>query len=492
MKNCSNFKHYLLMLTLLASIALTSSCKDKEDIEPVEETEEEDNNTGVAERISTNLWIKEIMDTYYYWLEDMRPPIANTSDPEDYFEALLYTPTDRFSAIYPNFQELINSLSGVSTEAGYEIALLRESSTNNNVIALVLYVKKDSPAKAANIQRGDLITQINGTTMTLTNYQTVLRGRNTAHNVTLRKFNEAGSSFGAPETVSVNAVELEENPNFYHSVITDGSHKIGYLVYHFFAPGKIDPISGDTDSRYDDEMAAIFAEFKAENVNQLILDFRYNGGGYVSSANNLASLIVPNFSPELVFSKTRFNSFLSRFSDFQNVQTRFTQKSQNIGDQLVDKKIYILTSGRTASASELIINGLRPYLDIVLIGETTTGKNVGSFAIEDEDNPKNTYGLLPIVSKSFNSLNQSDYSTGFTPTIEVDEFDFFPWREFGDTRDPLLQTAISSIKGNISGGRIRGNVEDRMMLETSLERKARFGRQIESLNDVQLKTLKNR
>ncbi|MCH7408389.1 S41 family peptidase [Belliella sp. DSM 111904] len=487
MKNCSNFKYLLLLFSIVANLAFTSACKDKEEIEPIEENE--DDNAGNSQRILTNLWIKEIMETYYYWLEEMNPPIANTSDPEDYFEAFLNTPTDRFSIIYPNYQELINNLSGVSTESGYEIALLRESSSNNNVIALVLYVKKDSPAKSTNIQRGDLITQINGTTMTLSNYQTVLRGRSEAHTVTLRKYNEENDLFGAPETVSVNAVELEENPNFYHSIITDGNHKIGYIVYHFFAPGKLDQETGIPDRRYDEEMEAVFADFKAENVNQLILDLRYNGGGYVSSANSLASLIVPNFSSDLIFSKTRFNSFLSRFSDFQNVQSRFTKKDQNIGNQLVDGKIYILTSGRTASASELIINGLRPYLDIVLVGETTNGKNVGSVAFEDEDNAENTYGLLPIISKSFNSLDQSDYSTGFTPTIEVDEFDFFPWREFGDTRDPLLQTAISAIKGNLNGGRIKGNVEGRIMIETSLERKTRFGKQIESLNEDQLSTL---
>lgn len=114
---------------LFGALIFLNACKDKtEDPAPV-----------LSENAKVNTWIQEVMDEVYYWLGDMKTPISLESDPEDYFESLLFRPTDRFSAIYPDYQELISSLSGVTKEAGYEITLARESSNNNNVIAFITY-----------------------------------------------------------------------------------------------------------------------------------------------------------------------------------------------------------------------------------------------------------------------------------------------------------------------------------------------------------------
>src|SRR5690606_22852325 len=113
----------------------------------------------------------------------------------------------------------------------------------------------------------------------------------------------------------------------------------------------------------------------------------------------------------------------------------------NLGNTLTGNRLYVLTSSGTASASELIINGLKPYMDVFLIGDVTYGKNVGSIAIEDEENPENKYGLLPIVTQSFNSLDESDYSTGFTPNIPINE-NTERLRMLGDVNEIMLRTAL--------------------------------------------------
>lgn len=464
-----------IILSLIVILSVFSSCKDEEEITPPVNNKPD---PELVKNIAINNWIKAVMEEAYYWLEDMKTPIANTARPESYFDSFLFKPTDRFSAIYPNYQELISGLSGVTTESGYEITLLRESQNNENVIAFITYVKKGSPAANNDLRRGDLISQINSTTMTLNNYQSLLRERSNQHSVTYRRPDEAGQ-FGIPQTVSLSSVEIEENPNFLDSIYVIDNQKIGYVVYHFFAPGVRNSATGLLDDRYDSEMDEIFAKFKAENINQLILDFRYNSGGYVSSAVNLASLIVPNNTADKIFSKTRYNSFLSKFPAFQNIQTKFKEKSENVGNQLADGKIYILTTSRTASASELIINGLKPHLDVVIIGAKTTGKNVGSVALEDKENPNNDYGLLPIVTKSFNSLDQSDYENGFIPNEEISEFQFFPWRDFGDLGDPLLKSALEKITGTSSTPGARLKREDRIMIGSSLDSKIRNGVMIE-------------
>jgi C-terminal processing protease CtpA/Prc len=449
-------------ILFLALAALAFSCQDNEDPLPA---------VDPGSDAAVNRWVLDVMEQVYYWLDDMRAPIAETSDPEDYFESLLFRPTDRFSVIYPDYQELINSLNGVTLEAGYEFTLYRDNQNENNVLAEVTYIKKNSPAAQVDLKRGDVIDRINGTQMTLSNYQELLGEIDGLHSLSFRRFDTNTGTFTPQSDVTLTAVQLAENPNFLDTIYTIDSEKIGYVVYHFFSPGP------GEDPVYDLEMDEIFGKFKAEGIDHLIVDFRYNGGGFVSSAVNLASLIAPGVSSSSVFSKTKYNDFLmENVETLRNVQTPFRAKAQNLGNTLKGNRVYILTSSRTASASELIINGLRPYMDVFIIGDKTTGKNVGSVPFEDEENTQNTYGILPIVSQSFNSLDQSDYTTGFVPNITVRESQE-RLRPLGDLNELLLRTAISQITGIPSGARFQQL--DRKDVGSTLDSKVRNGVMIE-------------
>ncbi|MHA7129970.1 S41 family peptidase [Algoriphagus namhaensis] len=450
-----------VLLALLAILAIGISCnRDNEDPPAVDPSSNE----------AVNRWISEVMNEVYFWLDDIRTPIALESDPEDYFESLLNRPTDRFSAIFPDYGELIGSLTGVTLEAGYEFTLFRAAQGSDDVIAEISYVKKMSPASAAGLVRGDIITQINQTTLTVDNFRELLGQIDQPHSLTYRTFNNQTGQYENAGQVSLTPVELTENPNFLDSVYTIGNQKIGYAVYHFFSPG-----SQLNSSEYDREMDRIFAEFKAQQINHLIIDFRYNGGGFVSSAINLASLVAPNVTEQNVFSKTRYNDFLMQFEELQNVRNNFRNKAENLGSILTGNRVYILTSARTASASELIINGLRPYMDVFIVGDVTTGKNVGSIAIEDEENPENNYGLLPIVSQSLNSLDESDYSEGFVPDIVALERTE-RLQPLGDVNELLLRTAIQEITGAPSSGRFEKL--DRIDMGATFDRKIRNGKMI--------------
>lgn len=454
-------KHSQIALLFLLSFAIFS-CNKKDDPTP---TVDPSSETAV------NNWIKDVMDQVYYWLDDMKTPIADDSDPEDYFESLLNRPTDRFSYITPDYQELINSLNGITLEAGYEFTLYRESSSNDNVLAEVTYIKKNSPASAVDLKRGDRIRKINDTQMTLDNYRELLDEISTTHTIDHYRLNEETLVFENLGNLSLTPVQLAEDPNYLDSIYIVNGQKIGYLMYNFFAPGP-----GTSSTQYDDETDAIFAKFKSGAINHLILDFRYNGGGYVSSATNLASLIAPDVTTSDIFYKKKYNSFLSQYSEFQNDEQAFEPKAENLGNVLDGNRIYILTSSRTASASELIINGLKPYMDVYIIGDVTYGKNVGSIPFEDEENSDNPYGILPIVTQSFNSLDQSDYTTGFTPNIEALESSelLLP---LGNVNEILLRTAIEQISGQASSGRFQKL--DREDIGSTLDRKVRAGTMIE-------------
>lgn len=457
-------KSFKLLFNLFFLILVASACQEKEDSDPIENERRESRNGKI------NQWIQNLMDQGYYWLEEMNQPIAIDADPEEYFEALLNRPTDRYSAIFPNYDEIANQLQGIQREAGYEFLLARESQDNENVLAFISYVKNGSPAKDAGLRRGDIITQINGTTLNLNNFRSLLKAISESHSLSYLRYNEEADQYEPQPEVSLQTIQLSENPNFLDTIYTVENQKIGYVVYHFFARG----IPGQED-RYDRQMDDIFAKFKSEGINSLILDFRYNGGGSLASTLNLASLIAPNVTPEDVFLEQKYNSFLTQFEEFQDDKLEFISKSQNLGPILNGNRVYILTSGRTASASEMIINGLKPYMDVKLIGTTTEGKNVGSALLQDTENPDNDYGMLPIITMLFNSNGESDFIEGFQPDIEAIELTQRFLAPLGDTREFLLSLAIQDITGVSSENTRRSQVQ-RTSLGDSFNKKAYAGK----------------
>jgi carboxyl-terminal processing protease len=451
-----------IWLALLTFTLFASACEKEID---------ETNPTPTTETQTANDWILENMQMYYYWNDQISANPDKTKSSKDFFNSLLYSydatarpDGDRFSFMSEDAEELEAALSGQEQTTGAEYTFYLVSQSSNDVIAQVIYVLPGSPADQAGIKRGDIIYQVNGQTLDKSNYYSLLFGQNsqtlgigTWQNNQLVKGNL---------TKSVNTAIVQENPVHLDSIYTVGAKKIGYVVYNQFIPSP----SGTETGLYDQQLDQIFDNFKSEGINELILDLRYNPGGYVSSATNLASLIGKNIDDNKVFYTQEWNSVLAPELEKEYGADygteRFVTKSQNIGNLL--SRVYVLTSDHTASASELIINGLRPYMDVITVGSTTVGKNVGSITITD-DTERFKLALQPIVFKSYNSLGQSDYTAGFTPTIEANEtIDLKP---LGDVEETMLNTALSHISGARTA---RLGVSERTLpvAGSSIERKA--------------------
>ncbi|GAB3998200.1 hypothetical protein GCM10028807_45240 [Spirosoma daeguense] len=393
------------------------------------------------------------MKEVYYWNDKIPANPDKTLTPDAFFESLLnkYDVTtnpngDRFSWIQESASDLQASLSGQTTTTGMEYNLYLRSSGSSDVIAQVLYVLPGSPAEKAGIKRGDIISKVNGQGLNTTNYGNLLFSGTT---YTFGFATMSGQSLvDSDQTRTVTATVFQENPVFLDSVYTVGSKRVGYLVYNQFVPGA----NGSSADEYDAQVDAVFSDFKAKGVNELVLDLRYNPGGYTSSSANLASLIGKGVSSNTLYFREEWNATLMPQLQREYGSSFFTQnfltKAQNIGGSL--SRVFVLTTDHTASASELIINGLRPYMTVTTIGSTTYGKNVGSITISD-DSGKIKWGMQPIVFKSYNSLGQSDYATGFKPSIEVDE----PLNllQLGDTNEAMLRTALNQITGSATTGR---------------------------------------
>ena len=149
----SYFKYQPAILMLAIAAFVFTACRNENDPTPVLPEENQ-------EYVKVNEWILENMQFWYLWNDKLPTASDKTNDPEAYFKSLLYK-DDRFSWIQDNYTELLNSLQGVSKEAGYEYVLYRESESSNNVVAQILYIKPNSPAAQSELKRGDVITKIN-------------------------------------------------------------------------------------------------------------------------------------------------------------------------------------------------------------------------------------------------------------------------------------------------------------------------------------------
>ncbi|POY38525.1 peptidase S41 [Solitalea longa] len=389
-----------------------------------------------------NNWIDDNMRYLYYWTDKIPSKTDKNLDPEKYFESLLYKTEDRFSWIQESASDLQNSLNGVTKSVGFELKLYT-TGVGSNIIGHIMYVLPSSPAAKAGLKRGDIISKVNGTQLNTSNYYDLLFG--------LESFSVTTSTlsnglFVDKETKSLVALEIEEDPVFLDSVYTFNNKKVGYFVYNQFVA---DP--GNDTKKYDKKMDEVFGRFKSKGVTDLVLDLRFNTGGLVTSSTLLASLIVKDLDASKVFYKKQYNAQVTKEilndpslgADF--LLGKFIAKANNIGNSI--NKLYVLTGNHTASASELLINGLKPYMTVVLIGAKTYGKNVGSITVTDETG-KIKWGMQPIVTKSFNSLGKSDYSTGFVPDIE-DLDNRLDLKPLGDINEVLLNKALVQITGNV-------------------------------------------
>ena len=252
------------------------------------------------------------------------------------------------------------------------------------------------------------------------------------------------------------AVELQENPVLIAEVIDIGDgQNTAYLMYNAFT------------SDFDMALNDAFGDFKAQGVNRLILDLRYNGGGSIRSAVHLASMIYSTDDTK-IFSQSSYNdkvqqdyisyygeeALIDYFTDLLDTTTYDHSPTLPPVNNLALDEVYIITSSGTASASEMIINGLEPYMNVVQIGDTTRGKNVGSFTIKDwyttNDGSLSTehkWAIQPITLKISNSEGESDYFDGLLPDVAIEE-DFRELLPLGDLNESLLAATIDYIMGS--------------------------------------------
>ena len=442
-----SFKLVLAALVLLGSI----SCSNDDNAGP----------SSVDQEIKSFVWSG--MNLFYYWqsdvpnLDDSKATIGfdefidGYSSPESFFDDLIYR-DDRFSWIVDDFEELEASFQGVSKSFGYELGLVRETPGGDDLFAFIEYIIPGGPADQAGLTRGMVFNQVDGTRLTIDNYISLLFE---SDSYTIRLANIENDDINQTnDEISLVAVELTENPIFLSDVIEVEGQKVGYLVYNQFI----------NSNAYHEELNNVFGEFNAEGISDMVLDLRYNGGGSLTTSRILASMLnggagANDLLGTIIYNEklAEFNADLTFLSSVPLFNNQGEQTSSISMNRLNLNRIYILISGSSASASEFIIAGLDPFMNVTLVGDTTVGKNVGSVTLYDSEdflksetlNPNHTYAIQPIISQIANSVGFTDYIDGFAPDSRVREVEFLEdgLAPLGELSEPLLAEALGMITG---------------------------------------------
>ncbi len=408
-----SIKNLFLLFTIIVFTVISTGCKkdNNEVTEPVINDKSKD--SVVIYSKETYLWYEQIPDNFdgrkYADQNAIMEALREYS-----VEAGFAQPVDRFSFASTKV-EWDNISNGIGGDFGLGVFFFAESDLR------VKYVEKESPAGAAGIRRGWRIMKINGSLdITTTNMEFV---RDNVFNTEQTNF-----TFQKPDGTSV---DITLNTKYYntHAVHLDtiyniNSKKAGYLVFNSFL--------GDTTEMYN-EFERVFNNFDNQNVTDVIIDLRYNGGGYVSAQEKLANYLAPSSANGEFMMTQQYNNKLSQYNR--------TTKFRKMGPLNMDHVFFIVSKG-TASASELLINNLKPYMNVKLIGPSHTyGKPVGFFPFSVGD-----WYIFPVSFRTVNKNGEGNYYNGLEVNNQVaDGLD----KDWGDIKEASLASTLKYISTGI-------------------------------------------
>ncbi|MAT89311.1 MAG: peptidase S41 [Flavobacteriaceae bacterium] len=438
----------VISLTFLSLSLLCVSCFD-----------DLDDNITPASAFEIQDFIYRGLNFFYLYKSDT-PELANDAfatneekenflgsfdSPEAIFE-YLKSPQDRFSILVNDYIELENTLSGVTLNNGMEYGLVLYPDDSGDVFGYVRYVLPGTDAAVKGVQRGMIFNTIDGVQLDQNNFSDLLAPD--AYTIGLATF-DGSNITPTGETINLIKEIVTENPIFINKTFDISGQKVGYLMYNGFL------------NEFDSQLNNAFAQFGSEGVTDLILDLRYNSGGSVRTATYLASMITGQFTGQTYFTEEWNADRQEAYAEDGFFVDRFAGDGEAI-NSLNLTRVYVITTGSTASASELVINGLDPYINVIQVGSDTRGKFQASFLLYDapapnfsrnQANPSHRYAMLPLVFKTANASGFTDYNEGLTAEIQQFE-DFSNLGTLGETEEPLLQRALAEITGiPVPGGR---------------------------------------
>lgn len=393
---------------------------------------------------SRQIFAKAVIDEWYLFPGDVASVNpANHTSVQSYIDALVAPARalnkDRFFTYITSIAEE-NAFFSSGSSAGFGVRLAYDAANQRLIIAEAY---EGAPAFAAGIDRGTAIVAIGTNSGNLRTVASIVNAEGTAGITEALGPNDPGVSrvlritdAAGTRDVTVAKADYSLDPisdRYGAKIITEGGRSYGYLNLRTFI------------SSADNQLKAAFADFGARGVTDIIIDFRYNGGGLVSTANLMGDLMGANRAGQL-YSQTRFRPTKSAEDD----EHRFAPVAQSIAPT----RIAFIGTGSTASASELVINSMLPYLgnNMTLVGSNTYGKPVGQIALDKAECDDR---MRVVAFATGNATGQSDYYDGLAPKITnscaaSDDLAM----PLGDPREASIRAAIGFLSGTACTTRI--------------------------------------
>lgn len=386
-----------------------------------------------------NRWILDSMYYYYYWNSNISSTTSLAGAPEDFFHSLLNT-GDPFSWISDG--RGIGPSKSSFDLYGFHYVLVGHPINNGKLLGVITLAASESAADRAGLARGIYFSKVNTTEITASNMASINELLQAGGAIKLTLVKDSAGVWKEVGSITLTASFFEERPVYKTALFEKNGKKTGYLFYNAF------------DELFDGDVLNAFATLRSKNVTEFILDLRYNPGGSVASAAKLSALLSGVKSTD-VFAIYKGNNNLKTVSQTfekainisgNQVGKNFTELQAN---RLPVTRVFILSTRHTASAAELLINNLKPWVTVVHIGETTLGKDMAGVVIRDQRQPKQVQWFMqPLVYKLFNSLDKGGYSAGIVPEYVVQEFQSLPLAGLGEHDDPLVGKALTVIYGS--------------------------------------------
>jgi carboxyl-terminal processing protease len=395
------FRKYLLYSFVFLLGLVVFSCQKDSEIEL---------SSHADSVLYVNKKVESLMHDIYLWNGNVPSGISpsNYSSPASYLDALIFKPIDKWSFIIT--KEEFNSYFVTGKYYGHGFAF--ELDNNNNFRISFIYEKSD--LKAVGVKRGWIIKQINNTKVDTTNIGNLL-GPSELGVTNKFQFQKPDSSV---VELSFTKKEIQSNTVLHYDTLHISNKIVGHVVFKGFV------------TTAKEEITTVFNYFKLTNVTEVIFDLRYNGGGETEIAHYIANIMGGNIANGQIFAKMTFNSKNSSKNWNYNFEKNSLSQDFN--------SFYFITSGRTASASEDLINGLKPFFQQKLIGTTTSGKPTGMNVMRILD-----YYFAPVTFKVANSEGFGDFYDGLKVDCEVQD-DLT--HDFGDRNEACLAQAIHYIE----------------------------------------------
>ncbi|MBF0376179.1 MAG: hypothetical protein HQK72_01735 [Desulfamplus sp.] len=370
--------------------------------------------------VDQNLWLYNRMKDIYYWYDKL-PKIDSKkySSPETLLEAIKYKKLDKWSYITNK-----NSYSSLFEEGKY-IGIGYGTKYDDKGNLRISHVYPKSSADRAGVKRGWKLLIVNGKSVDEiqnNNLWNEIYGEDRVGVVVNLQLEDLEGNI---VEMSLLKEKVKIKTVFHYDTFNVDNKKIGYLVFMNFLQTS------------EDELENVFKYFKQNNVAELILDLRYNTGGLVSIAAHLASLVSGDDTDGKIFAAVKYNK-KHRDQDFNYT---FSKKT----DSLNLSRIIVITGSSTCSASELVINGLNPFLDVITVGNTTCGKPVGMSSQFFCDKV-----LQPITFETINDEGKGGYFKGIEPDYKISD-DLTS--EIGDPNETSLMESLYYLEnGKFSSG----------------------------------------